>query len=322
LIFMCSRPCADSALAEIYLRTALAALPSPAPPTVYAAYLAVCARAGDAARADAAWSDVLATGVSPSCRAVGAYVDCLARADRADDARRVLAAFPAGDTLVSRTSIVSGLARVPGREDEALAALREIRKHGFVPNCRAYTAVTHGLGKARRSREAVDLLHAALDDGVEPDSMLYESVICACGACADVDGAFSVLASMRERGLEMSDRAFEGLIYACGSAGRTRRACIVFSAAEAAKLDTPRVVSAFASALLRRGVNDERAVKLMARMEAIVQSMSAGQPGRAGVDAHRFRSKLASVRRIVARPAQRERRRAALQSGSPLRQRL
>jgi hypothetical protein len=46
----------------------------------------------------------------------------------------------------------------------------------------------------------------------------------------------------------------------------------------------------------------------MARMEAIVQSMSAGQPGRAGVDAHRFRSKLASVRRIVARPAQRERR--------------
>lgn len=299
LLFICLRPRPSPSLAETHLHNAESFFsPSPPAPAIYAAYLAVCARATDSARADSAWRKILSFRgrPPPNTRAIGAYVDCLARCDRADDARDVLRAFPDGDTLVSRTSIVSGLARIRGREDAAIAALEEMIDDGFLPNCRAYTALTHALGKARRAPEAEKFLERAVADGIETDGLLYESVISAHGAVGDVDGAFRVRGAMRERGFEITDRTFEGLVFACGNAGRTQRATIVYEAAKAASMDTPRVLNAYASALLRRGVKDERAEELLGKMDTAVRG---GRLGQQGVNPFLFSKKRDNIRRIL-----------------------
>lgn len=309
LILLCLRPRADAVNAQVFLDSAVSAFPPPLPATVLAAFLAVCARANDCQRAEAAWVSALEGGANVTVRAVGAFVDCLSRAGKADEARLVLRDFPVGDTLVSRTSIVSGLARIPGRADDALDALREMQELGFSPNVRAYTAVTHAFGRERRAQAAVDLLEEALSDNVQVDALLFESVILSCGACGEVDLAFSVLQAMKAHSLPLSDRAYEGLIFSCGSAGKTSRATVVYQGAVAANSNTPRVASAYASALLRKGVSDERAVELLIVMQTYVARLSDARLKRKGVSPRRFHKKIADLERIVSR--------ARLKSGRP-----
>jgi pentatricopeptide repeat protein len=295
LIAMCARDCDASAASELLenmrekgMRISL---------VTYATFLATCARSNDSIRAKEAWGRMVSEGLRPNTRACGAYIDCLSRAGFVDDVVEVMRMYPIGDTLVSRTSLVSGLARA-GRADDALRALHEMRKSGFTPNVLAYTAVTHALGKARRAPEAIDVLNDAVSRGVEADALLYESVICACAAVGDLRNSLNVLRAMQSARLELSDRGFEGLIYACGSSGQFRRAYVIFQAASEAGKASGRVISAIASALLRAGRVDEMTVQVMKEMAAFSAGKTDAEMTRLGVNPQRFRKKFADVKRI------------------------
>jgi pentatricopeptide repeat protein len=265
----------------------------------YATFLATCARSNDVIRAKEAWRQMVNEDMSPNARACGAFIDCLSRAGLVDDARRILKQYPVGDTLISRTSLVSGLARA-GLVDDALDSLQEMIDHGFSPNVLAYTAITHALGKAKRASDAISLLNDAVNRRVETDALLYESVICACAAVGDIESAFQVLRSMRSCRMDLTDRGFEGLIYACGSSGQFHRAYIVFRAAEAADKATGRVLSAIASALLQVGWMGEKTAHVLGKMLAFSDGKTDPQLTRLGVNPERFRRKIASIKRIQA----------------------
>jgi pentatricopeptide repeat protein len=270
------------------------------PVATYATMLATCARSNDVSRAREAWASMLGEGLAPSVPACGALVDCLARAGMGEEAQSIIREYPTGDTLVTRTSVVSGLARA-GKVDDAVDALDQMITAGFRPNARAYTAVIHALGKEKRSTEALDILERALTASVDLDSLLFESAICACGASGDVDSAFAVLRAMRGERLELSDRGYEGLIYACGSIGNVERAYVVYVAACEAGAVTPRVLSAVSSAFLRMSVSDARAADVLNRMELVTVSNQHHKLRSLGVNPDKFQRKLESLRRVVRR---------------------
>lgn len=265
--------------------------------TTYSTFLATCARSNDTERARSAWNAMLEEGIIPNSRACGAYVDCLARAGLGVEARSILRDFPVGDTLISRTSIVSGLARC-GKANEAIEEINDMISDGFIVNARSYTAICHCLGKQRRSDDAMRLLQQALEQRVQVDEMLFESVICACGATGDVGNAFAVVRMMKKQRLELSDRGFEGLIHACCSAGNLHRALILYDAAKCSQRDTARILSATASAILRKMALDIRSREVLNRMQQYADTRNDNKMRGDGVNPQSFRKKLRNLQRL------------------------
>lgn len=296
LIAICARSRSSKAAAD--LLQCMRADRIPVTIMTYTAYLATCARSNDVKRARIAWTEMHNDNLAPSTRTCGAYVDCLARAGFAMEARDVLRDYPNGNTLIARTSIVSGLARM-GNPEGAMQELNCMIAEGFVVNAHSYTAICHSLGKQGRSQEALDVLHCALEQHVNVDALLFESVICACGATGDVNSAFAVVRMMKKQRMELSDRGFEGLIYACCSSGNVERALILYDAAKTVRRATGRVLSAIASAILRRPVLDSKTEHIVARMHDFALARDDAAMVAAGVNPYTFKRKLRSIRRLL-----------------------
>lgn len=296
LIGMCGRS-ADSRIA-LELLEELHVQQMKVPVSTYSTFLATCARSNDLPRARVGWNRMIRYGVSPSPQACGAFIDCLARSGLTFEAKQILETYPLGNTLISRTSLVSGLARA-GKVEDATEALDDMRKAGFSPNVRAYTAIIHALGKQKRSSEAIAMFKRAQEARVQTDALIFEATISACGASGDVDSAFKLLRMMLDQRLSLTDRAYQGLMYACIASNHVRRAMVVYRAACDAGMDTPRVMSAIASAVLRENCDPELSKQLLQRMERYLGQTDEATMRRHGVDFSNISKKVKDLRRVL-----------------------
>lgn len=244
----------------------------------------------------------------PSARLVGAYVHTLSRSHRIDDARTVLRRAPHADSAIARASVVSALAKFDGA-DAALNELNGLPAHLWSPH--ACTSVMHALGINVRPDDAAEVLTNAQRNGVLVDMGMYDAAMRALGRAGRLDDAYTMLSELRMRGLKPTDVTFEALIYACAHAQDRveapsverlgRRACVVFDAAVAEELVTPRVLSAFASVVLRSHIwQDDRVDGLI---EGMRDALRLGVEGlkRGGVTYERFEFKMLSLIRLRAK---------------------
>lgn len=240
-----------------------------------------CTRRHNWYSAHVAFTQYAQRGVSPTPKLIGAYVHALSKGGRLDTARAVLHAHaPDADTPIARASLVGAVARHEGAD----CALRELQ--GMPPrlwSVHACTAVIHALGLEGRGMEGANLLRYTRDSiGIDADGEMYDAAMRSLGREGKVNDAYAMLSEMRRYRVKASDVTLESLMYACAHAQERehgveslgRRACVVYDAAESGGLLTPRVLSAFATVMLRSGLwEDERVTKLVGRMERVVQTV-------------------------------------------------
>lgn len=240
---------------------------------------------------------------TPTARLVGAYVHALSRGGRLETAREVLEAHAhlGGDTAIARASLIAAVAKQYGA-DAAFNELLATPSHLWSPH--ACTSVMHAFGvEGVRPHVAVEILESARTRGVVVDRGMYDSAMRALGRAGKVKEAYLLLTSMIKDNISPSDITFEALIYACAHAQTEnsnamlgKRACVVFEAAKEANQVTPRVLSAFASVILRSGIwDDHRAVDLINRMGNVAK-LDSEQLRKKGVKFELFESKLYRLR--------------------------
>lgn len=240
---------------------------------------------------------------TPTARLVGAYVHALSRGGRVDTAREVLGAYAhlGGDTAIARSSLIAAIAKQYGA-DAAFNELLVTPSHLW--SAHACTSVMHAFGvEGVRPLVAVEILEAARVRGVVVDRAMYDSAMRALGRAGKVREAYVLLTTMIKDNISPSDITFEALMYACAHAQTEnsnamlgKRACVVFEAAKEANQVTPRVLSAFASVILRSGIwDDRRAVELINRMGNVAK-LDSEQLRKEGVKFELFESKLYRLR--------------------------
>lgn len=235
----------------------------------------------------------------PTPKLIAAYVHALTRGGRVEDAKAVLHQSAHADSAFARASLIAGIAKQNG-PDSALAELYALPPRLWSPH--ACTAVIHALGIDMRPDDAILLLRAAQRNGVLADMEMYNAGFRALGRSGRVRDSFQLLAEANERGLQPNDITFEALIYSCAHArigihassllDLGRRACILYDAAIAKECLSPRVMSAFASVLLRSSLwEDHRVDRLINRMQHAL-SLSPSDMKKCGITYDRFHAKL------------------------------
>lgn len=240
----------------------------------------------------------------PTKRVLGSYVRALCRQGRLDEARDHLNMYPIADSAVARASFIGAIARRDGA-DAAHTELLSCDRCFWSPH--AVTAVMHAYGLELRPQETAKLLRSADEAGVELDVQMFNSLIRVLGRVGRLRDALLVMRQVRLRQLTPTDCTFEGLIYACAhtysdqghatAQSFGKRALVIYDAAEAEGLNSPRVLSALASAILRCDLfMDERVEKLLDGMARALK-MSYNDLRRLGVNKDRFALKHANIAR-------------------------